>query len=144
MREEQTKMANKLRGKNWFSVGNIALHCLVSTATVRRWIKSGEIPATQLPSGHYRVRGADFDDFLKRHDMPLAGKQGLYGLSELQTKLLEVVVRGTGGITLRELAERVGVPPIVAGRVVRKLLDEGVIRKEENRYYAVELEQTSR
>jgi predicted site-specific integrase-resolvase len=39
--------------------------------TVGRWIKRGELSAVQLPSGHHRVRMADFRDFLNRYDMPI-------------------------------------------------------------------------
>jgi len=64
-------MASKRRTRNWLSVGKIGEYCLVSTATVRRWIKSGELSAIRLPSGHYRVGIADFKDFLMRHDIPV-------------------------------------------------------------------------
>jgi len=64
-------MARRARAKNWLSVGKIGEYCLVSTATVRRWIKTGEMSAIRLPSGHYRVSIAAFKDFLKRHDIPV-------------------------------------------------------------------------
>lgn len=73
-------MARKARVKNWLSVGKIGEYCLVSTATVRRWIKTSELSAIRLPSGHYRVSIADFRDFLKKHDMPI--KAELYEVSE--------------------------------------------------------------
>jgi excisionase family DNA binding protein len=31
----------------------------VSTKTLRRYIRSGKLPATRLPSGHYRIDEAD-------------------------------------------------------------------------------------
>ena len=57
--------------KKRLTMQGIASHCMVSTITVRRWIKSGDLVATRLPSGHYRVSAADFRDFLKRYGMPL-------------------------------------------------------------------------
>jgi len=62
------------KNKNWVGVGLVGKYCLVSTATVRRWIKQGELSAIRLPSGHYRVTVADFRDFLGRYDMPVKGE----------------------------------------------------------------------
>ena len=59
--------------KSWLTVGIISGYCMVSEATVRRWIKSGILVAIRLPSGHYRVTIADFRDFLKRNDIPIGG-----------------------------------------------------------------------
>ncbi len=67
-------MTRKAQSKNWLSVGKIGEYCLVSTATVRRGIKTGDMTAIRLPSGHYRVTVADFRDFLKRHNMPVKGE----------------------------------------------------------------------
>jgi len=68
------KMAGVKRPKNWLTVGDVGEYCQVSTATVRRWIKNSEIPAIQLPSGHFRVSIADFRDFLERHNLPVRGE----------------------------------------------------------------------
>jgi len=57
--------------KKWLGVGLIGKYCLVSTATVRRWIKQGKLPAIQLPSRHYRVSIVDFRDFLERWHIPV-------------------------------------------------------------------------
>ena len=57
--------------KKRLTMKGIASHCMVSTVTVRRWIKNGKLPATRLPSGHYRISTADFRDFLERYGMPL-------------------------------------------------------------------------
>ena len=126
-------MANKMRAKNWLSVGKIGEYCLVSTATVRRWIKTGDMTAIRLPSGHYRVSIADFKDFLKRHDIPV--REELYEMSDLETKLLEAIRHNPDGAALVQLAERLEVAPVVAGRAARGLIDAGKIRKEGNRYY---------
>jgi excisionase family DNA binding protein len=64
-------MTRKPRAKGWLSIGKVSDYCAVSTATVRRWIKSDELTAIRLPSGHYRVSLAEFKDFLIRHDMPV-------------------------------------------------------------------------
>jgi len=149
------KMARKAQSKNWLGVGKIGEYCLVSTATVRRWIKTGDMTAIRLPSGHYRVSIADFKDFLKRYDIPVGEelkdflkRYGIpvgeelftifhppYEMSELETKLLEAIRNNLGGATLVQLAERLEVAPVVAGRAARSLLDAGKIRKEGNRYY---------
>lgn len=56
---------------NWHTVKSVADHCMVSKITVRRWIKAGKLLAIKLPSGHYRIRLTDFEDFLgKYHMMP--------------------------------------------------------------------------
>lgn len=126
-------MARKMRTKNGLSLGKIGEYCLVSTATVRRWIKSGELSAIRLPSGHYRVSIADFRDFLKQHNMPI--KKELYEMSEIEAKLLETVQYNPNGVTLVQLTERLDVTPAFVGEGVRSLLDAGRIRKEGNRYY---------
>jgi len=54
-------------------VTDIARYCMVSRITVRRWIKSGKLPAFRLPSGHYRINVRDFREFLKRWNIPTKG-----------------------------------------------------------------------
>lgn len=49
----------------------IAEYCLVSSNTVRRWIRDGKLSAVKLPSGHYRITTAGFRDFLERYDIPV-------------------------------------------------------------------------
>jgi len=52
-------------GERWLTVADIvdALH--VHEATVRRWIKSGDLEATELGNrAGYRIRREDFDRFL--------------------------------------------------------------------------------
>ncbi len=60
----------KLKGRTLVSVETIASYCMVSSSTVRRWIRDGRLSAFQLPSGHFRVRDSDFADFLKRYNIP--------------------------------------------------------------------------
>jgi excisionase family DNA binding protein len=65
------KMAATKQPGKWLSVGKVGEYCQVSTATVRRWIRSRDLPAIQLPGGHFRVDIADFRDFLERHNLPI-------------------------------------------------------------------------
>jgi excisionase family DNA binding protein len=55
--------------KNWLTVTDVAVKCMVSTATVRRWIKDGKLFAIKLPGRHYRIRSEDYRDFLKRYNI---------------------------------------------------------------------------
>lgn len=48
------------------TVTEVAAELRVSTATVRRWIAAGKLPATTLPTGTYRVARADVDAILGR------------------------------------------------------------------------------
>jgi excisionase family DNA binding protein len=47
------------------TVDDVAARCQVSTRTVRRWIKSGELQAIRL-GRQLRVRPVDFESFLKK------------------------------------------------------------------------------
>jgi excisionase family DNA binding protein len=38
---------------------------------VLRWIRQGKLKAYTTPGGHYRIRVADFRDFLERFDIPV-------------------------------------------------------------------------
>jgi excisionase family DNA binding protein len=50
---------------------DIADYCQVSKSTVLEWIKSKELKAFRLPSGHYRIEKKDFKSFLVKWDMPV-------------------------------------------------------------------------
>jgi len=54
---------------------------------------------------------------------------------DLEAKLLAAIREHPEGITLTEVAESLGVAPVVFGRVSRKLLGEGKIRKEDKAYF---------
>ncbi len=54
---------------------------------------------------------------------------------DLEAKLLAAIKEHPEGITLTEVAESLGVAPIVFGRVSRKLVDGGKIRKEDKAYF---------
>lgn len=49
----------------WLTVQEICDHLKVSDQTVRRWIKAGDLPATNLGGkAGYRVKSADLTTFL--------------------------------------------------------------------------------
>lgn len=56
---------------------------------------------------------------------------------DLESKLLAAIIKHPAGITLTEVAESLGVPPVVFGRAARKLVDKGKIRKEDKVYFPV-------
>ncbi len=56
---------------------------------------------------------------------------------DLETKLLAAITEHPEGITLTEVAESLGVAPVVFGRAARKLVDEGRVRKEDKSYFPV-------
>ena len=74
-------------GENtWLTSSNVASYCQVSKNTVLTWIRSGELKAFRLPSGHYRIRKEDFKGFLEHFNMPIndqffgkksTGKEGM-------------------------------------------------------------------
>jgi excisionase family DNA binding protein len=39
----------------------------VSTETVLRWVRSGDVPAFKLPGGAIRFRASDVDSWLEKH-----------------------------------------------------------------------------
>jgi excisionase family DNA binding protein len=55
----------KLSGQDFVTIVDISNHCMVSPATVRRWIKDHKLNAYRLPGGHFRVTLHDFKDFEK-------------------------------------------------------------------------------
>ena len=58
-------------------------------------------------------------------------------IPDLEAKLLAAVRKHPMGITLAEVAESLGVVPVVLGRASRSLLERGLIRKEEKLYFPV-------
>jgi len=59
------------------------------------------------------------------------------GVPDLEAKLLAAIKEYSSGVTLVEVANRLGVVPIVLGRASRRLLDKGEIRKENKLYFPV-------
>jgi excisionase family DNA binding protein len=52
------------------SLGKVAKRCNVSRTTVYRWIIGGHLKAYSLPSGHFRVKPVDLQEFCKSFGMP--------------------------------------------------------------------------
>lgn len=61
--------------QQWLTVQQVADTFAVSTETVRRWIRSGELPVLDLGSAKmgYRIRRSDLDAFIAERYGP-AGK----------------------------------------------------------------------
>ena len=53
--------------EQWLTVQDITRRLQVHEETVRRWIRSGELPAILLGSakGGYRIREIDYDRFIE-------------------------------------------------------------------------------
>ena len=64
-------MRRRLAGYENIEVKDVAVYCMVSTSTVRRWLKDGKLKAIRLPSNQYRIRTTDFVDFLRDYDIPI-------------------------------------------------------------------------
>ncbi len=52
------------------SLGKVAKRCNVSRTTVYRWIIGGHLKAYSLPSGHFRVKPVDLQEFCRSFGMP--------------------------------------------------------------------------
>lgn len=61
-----------LSRRDFVTLKSIGNYCMVSTTTVRRWIKQGQLHAVQLPGGHYRVTVQDLINFLKQNNLPIS------------------------------------------------------------------------
>ena len=63
---------------------------------------------------------------------------GVETVPDIEAKLLsKVAEHPDGGVTLVEIAESLGVVPIVLGRAVKNLIEKGKIRKEDRLYFFV-------
>lgn len=69
----------------------------------------------------------------ERSEVPVAEEE----MPDLEGKLLAAISVRPGGITLAEVAGRLGVFPIVLGRASRSLLEKGKIRKKDRLYFPV-------
>ncbi len=54
----------------------VADHLDVSTETVLRWTRRGELPVIRLPGGRLRYRAAALATWLETHERPAAGTPG--------------------------------------------------------------------
>jgi excisionase family DNA binding protein len=57
----------------WMTVEQVAEMLLVNPETVRRWIRSGELPVLNIagPKGGYRIRRRDLDAYIAKHYGPV-------------------------------------------------------------------------
>jgi hypothetical protein len=60
-----------------------------------------------------------------------------WGGEDIRTKILAVVGANPGGVTLTEVAEKLGMATVALGRTSRDLSDEGKIRREGKHYFPV-------
>ena len=58
----------KVREKEYLTTEDIARHLDISEATVRRYIRTGKLPAVRLERA-YRIRREDFERFLKEREV---------------------------------------------------------------------------
>ena len=54
-------------GPEWFSLKLAAIYTNSSVKTVSRWIKSGRIKYTKLPSGTIKIRRTYLNDFMEKY-----------------------------------------------------------------------------
>jgi hypothetical protein len=66
-------------------------------------------------------------------ELPVAGEEA----TDLEAKLLAAINEHPNGITLTEIAENLGVVPIVLGRASKSLVESGKIFKEDKLYFPV-------
>jgi excisionase family DNA binding protein len=52
-----------------YTVGQAAEYCSISRGTVWRYIKSGDLKASQTPGGHFRILRKDLDSFIVERGM---------------------------------------------------------------------------
>lgn len=69
--------------------------------------------------------------------IPIAKEGIAEELPDLEAKLLAAINEHLDGITLTDVADRLGVVTIVLGRAARSLLDRGKVRKEDKLYFPV-------
>jgi excisionase family DNA binding protein len=51
---------------DYLSITDVARELGINDRTVRRWIKSGELPATRDIVGRYRIARTDLEEFRRR------------------------------------------------------------------------------
>ena len=62
----------KRKGR-FLTTGDVARTCHVTTNAVKKWIRERNLAAFKTPGGHFRIRAEDFDEFVTRYRMPVAG-----------------------------------------------------------------------
>ena len=62
--------------KQFLSTGEVAVLCAVTPDAVLKWIKSGKVPATRTPGGHFRIHQSEIPvDLIKKQTPPQAQQQ---------------------------------------------------------------------
>ena len=62
--------------KQFLTTGEVAVLCAVTPDAVLKWIKSGKIPATRTPGGHFRIHQSEIpSDLIKKQTPPQALQQ---------------------------------------------------------------------
>jgi excisionase family DNA binding protein len=61
--------------KDVFTTYEVAQYCKVTITTVVNWIKDGSLVAYKTKGGHRRIKRADFEEFLHKHNMPVSFQQ---------------------------------------------------------------------
>lgn len=110
-----------------------------SRAEVRGDIDAARAAWQELTRGAKKVAAAPEPAKVKIKEAPVA-KEAPPAEQEtpnLESELLAVVERHPEGATLVEIAEHLGVVPVVLGRAAKKLLDDGKLRKEDKTYFPV-------
>lgn len=64
-----------MENERLITLEEVAERMQVSVPTVRRWIKARKLPATK-PSGVYRVRGRDLEEFIETGKAPAPSASG--------------------------------------------------------------------
>lgn len=62
------------KGKMFLTTGEAAKYCETTAVAVFKWIKEGKLKACTTPGGRYRIHRKDFEDFLKKYNMPGAAE----------------------------------------------------------------------
>jgi hypothetical protein len=71
MKHGSPKRGMTLGSQQHITSKDVASYCMVSTATVRRWLKDGKLTSIRLPSNQCRVSMGNFRDFLNRYNIPI-------------------------------------------------------------------------
>jgi excisionase family DNA binding protein len=75
IRHVSSKRGTPSGSQQHITIKDIASYCMVSTATVSRWLKDGKLTSIRLPSNQCRVSMGTFRDFLDRYNIPI--REGL-------------------------------------------------------------------
>ena len=99
--------------------------------TTRR--PTGKVAAEAVPA---QKESPDLEAELLAAEAVPAQKESL----DLEAELLAAIREHPEGITLTQVADRLGMVPIVFGRAAKKLIDEGKVRKEDKVYFSAPAE----